>query len=164
MRKAVLQNYSDLEFLSLADKIARDYKTLLTHLFETTIDVSNENDLTACRILMACFESEEPMSTDDLEQFLRLDTVDFSRALIKLIGLEYAYKQTAENDRQSKLVNLTDAGTEVAKKYQWLFDEAVGQADAMSKLRLTDIERDNIVLSLISLQNRTSALIRKRSS
>jgi len=69
--------------LSLADKIARDYKTLLTHIFETTIDVSNENDLTACRILMACFESEEPMSTDDLEQFLRLDTVDFSRALIR---------------------------------------------------------------------------------
>jgi len=161
MRKAVLENYSDLEFLSLVDKIARDYKTLLSHIFDDSIDVSNSNDLTASRILMACYQAEEPMSGSDMEQFLRLEDVDFSRALIKLIGLQYAMTEDAQNKGQGKIIKLTPSGAQKAKQYEALFKDLFGNADMMSSLLLTDVERDNILLSLIALQNRTTSLLRK---
>jgi len=163
MRNAVLEHYSDLEFLSLADKIARDYKKLLTYIFDDSIDMSNVNDLTACRILMVCYLSEEPMSANGMEQYLRLEEADFSRALIKLIGLQYVSTHDATLAGHGKLIQLTDEGRIIAKKYQVVFEDVVGEPDDMSRLRLTDVERDRFLESLISLQNRTSALLRKVS-
>ena len=156
-----VNKYADLEFLSLADRIATDYKLLLEKISGLDDSVSSPINLLAFRVLVEIHQSEEPLTADDIATLMRLDPKRLSRALVRLIGLEYVTSTASKLDSSDKLINLTAQGQTIAQKYESYIDKLVEEKSEMSPLLLSDKERDTILLSLIDLQNRSAALVEK---
>jgi len=156
-----VNKYADLEFLSLADRIASDYKSLLEKI--SGLDDSQESpiNLLAFRVLVEIDQSEEPLSADDIAALMRLDPRRLSRALVRLIGLEYVTSTASKTDSHDKVIHLTPQGQAIAQKYESYIDQMIEAKSEMSPLLLSETERDGLLLSLIDLQNRSSSLLEK---
>lgn len=158
-----VNKYADLEFLSLVDRISKDYNQfvkLLVGAEHEALPMSH----TAFRVLVECHQSEEEMSDNDVTHLMRLEEADFSQALIELIGLEYVYTSLHPDEEGAKLIHLTVQGVMLAERFGVLMDNIVEDNENLSNLLLTDIEREQMLLSLIAMQNRTKSLLRKLSS
>jgi DNA-binding MarR family transcriptional regulator len=156
-----MNKYADLEFLSLADKIAADYEALILILMGKEDAEGGKLSPTAMRALIEIHCAEEPLSAENIAMILRLDDHILSRALIKLVGMDYVRSENVSDDRNERLIHLTEKGVALSQRYQDYMDSVVDEADALSPLTLSDTERDSILVSLISLQNRAAVLLEK---
>jgi DNA-binding MarR family transcriptional regulator len=158
-----VNKYADLEFLSLADRIASDYKSLLEKISGLNDAQDSPINLLAFRVLVEIHQSEEPLSAEDIAALMRLDSGRLSRALVRLIGLEYVTSTLSKTNSQDKVIHLTAQGQAIAQKYESYIDQMVEEKNEMSPLLLSETERDRLILSLIDLQNRSAGLLEKMS-
>jgi len=150
---------SDLSFMTLAEKIYKDYVEAIKLIVADQINSENGLKLREVRVLMSLGYSTAAVSASELAEQLRHDPSTITRSLVILVKEGYIKTFDNEADGRSKMIALTTRGQKLAAKCQEIFDGFLSEIDGVDGLEESQSPDDIYLKRLEDISRRANFVL-----
>ncbi len=157
-----LAENSDLNFLTLAEQIYKDYLDTIKLVIVPTVGKTHKLKLREIRVLMSLGSSTSAVSASELAEQLRHDPSTVTRSLVILVRGNYIDTTENEADGRSKMISLTEKGKDVASECRKSLEAFLSNIDAADGLE-DSLRSDEVYIQRLTDISRRAAFVLERA-
>ena len=159
LKSKFLADNSDINFMTLAEQIYKDYLDVIKLVVVPRVGKSHKLKLREIRVLMSLGSSTSAVSASELAEQLRHDPSTVTRSLVILVRGNFIVTTENEADGRSKMIALTEKGKNTAAECREVFEDFLSDIDAGEGLEESLRTDDVYVERLVDISKRATFVL-----